>query len=572
MSLTLDIPPEDVDRLLDERGRSPDAEDKRWWLLCRRLHLSKKFETDDDQFDSDGFAKTLSEVMTGDRGDKDVPNLSRHEQHYLRDDREQERRLARDRILEMKSQKMEERLKLQFCEDFSPFGSYKFSYDDLIYAEDFKYLAKIVGTAADRARECCKGAKDQEDHLKSLRRLVRDLGKAIADCDSIQDYLSISNLLFWSAKDVLDLTTQLAPKITGVGVLKSIVRDFFMNYVTSVLLVESKAGIPSAGLAGIELGIPSEEFDNLVKSRLELESIGIGPKRKRLGQSQLFPKSSTYLTPKGRVDIGSFTDVLSKMMVIDKQEELPQPLMEVSAFESKYFIALNTINQFGRTVRYFQQLEGEWKIRNEMGASTIMERLVAIGLILPIFDREKIQSDDLISPESMKELTKELAVLIRDQLLTEETKIVETQPKDGEVHIRLTEVRPFIIDLGGCIRRCCKDFWTYLAASLYLFLATADACWSLPASDSCREARESMRSIAEKFLRNYLALVLICETKAEVKKVEELKANESKEEQPKAEGSRAGESTSGDPEPVKRLPVTYDIPREPFSKPCCVLL
>ncbi|KAK3490333.1 uncharacterized protein B0T23DRAFT_413119 [Neurospora hispaniola] len=522
MFLTLDIPPEDVDRLLDERGRSPDAEDKRLWLLCRRHHLSKKFETDDGQFDSDGFAKTLSEAMTGDRGDKDVPNLSRHEQHYLRDDH-------------------------------------------------FYDLAEIVARAADRILECCKGKKDQEDHLKSLRRLVRDLGRAIADCDSIQDYLSVSNLLFWSAKDVLDLTTDPSmPKFTGIGSLKSIVRDFFMNYVTSVLLVESKAGIPSAGLAGIELGIPSEEFDNHVKNRLELASIGIGPKRKQLGKSQLFPKSSTYLTPKGRVDIGSFSDVLAKMMVIDKQEELPL-LMEVPDFESKYFIAINTINQFGRTVRYFQQLEGEWKIRDEMGASTIVERLVAIGLILPTFDRAKILSDDLISPKSMKEMTEELAVLIRDQLLTEETKIVETQPKDGEVHIRLTEVRPFIIDLGGCTTRCCKDFLTYLTASLYLFLATADAWWSLPASDSCREAREFMRSVAEKFLRNYLALVLICETKAEAQKVEELKANESEAEQPKAEGSGAGESASGDSEPVKRLPVMYDIPREPFSKPCCIL-
>ncbi|EAA27623.1 hypothetical protein GE21DRAFT_2844 [Neurospora crassa] len=527
MSLTLDIPPEDVDRLLDERGRSPDAEDNRLWLLCRRHHLSKKFETDDGQFDSDGLAKALSEVMAGDRGDKYVPNLSRHEQHHLKDDH-------------------------------------------------FPDLANVVAKAARRAREFCKGEKDKEDHLESLRRLVLDLGRAVADCDSIQDYLSVSNLLFWSAQKVLEVTTDPSmPKITGIGSLKSIVRDSFMNYVTSLLLVESKAGIPSAGLAGIELGIPSEEFDNLVKDRLELESIGLGPKR--FGQSQLFPKSSTYLTPKGRVDIGSFADVLAKMMVIDKRDELPL-LMEVQDFESKYLIAINTTNQFERTVRYLQQLEGEYKIREEMGASTIMERLVGIGLILPIFDKAKFLSDDLISPKSMQEMTEELAVLIRDQLLTEETKIVETQPKDGEVHIRLTEVRPFIIDLGGCITRCCKSFPIYLlTATLYLFLATADAWWSLPASDSCREAREVMRSIAEKFLRNYLALVLICETNAEAQKVEELETNESEAEQPKAEqhkaeGSGAGESTPGDSEPVVEPLVTYDIPREPFSKPCCILL
>lgn len=212
-----------------------------------------------------------------------------------------------------------------------------------------------------------------------------------------------------------------------------------------------------------------------------------------------------------------------------------------------------------------------------------MERLVGDRWILPIIDRAKIVSDDLISPTSIKEMTENLAVLIRDQLLTEEIKIVGTQPKDGEVHARLTEVRPFIIDLGGFVKSC-KDFRTYLTASLFLFLATVDTWSSLPASDSCRKAREYIRSIAEKFLRNYMALVLICETKAEAQRLEaqaqrleELKANEVKAEQPKGEqpkteGSGAGESTSGDSEPAKKLPVTYDIPREPFSKPCCVLL
>lgn len=338
--LTLDIPSEDVDRLLDERGRSPDAEDKRWWLLCRRIHLSKKFETDHDQFDSDGFAKALTEVMAEDRGDKDVPNLSRHDQHYLRDDREQERRLARERILKMKSQKMEKRLKQQFCEDFSPFGSHKFSYDDLIYAEDFEYLAKIVGTAADRTRECCKGAKDHKDHLKSLRRLVRDLGKAIADCDSIQDYLSVSNLLFWSAKKVLNLIYKLAPNNTGLGVLKSIVRDFFINYVASVLLVESKAKVLSARLAGLELGMTSGESDEILKDRLELENIAIKPDR----ASQLLPKSSTYLTPEGKPIIESFANVIAKMMAVDTRGPLPL-LKEVRDFESDYYDRMNNTHQ-----------------------------------------------------------------------------------------------------------------------------------------------------------------------------------------------------------------------------------
>ncbi|KAK3489659.1 hypothetical protein B0T13DRAFT_505683 [Neurospora crassa] len=582
MSLTLDIPPEDVDRLLDERGRSPNAEDNRLWLLCRRHHLFKKFETDDGQFDSDGFAKALSEVMAGDRGDKDVPNLSRHEQHHLRDDRGQERRLARERILKLTSQEMEEGLRKQFVADFSPFGSHKFSYDDLIYTEDFKYLAKIVGTAADRIRECCKGAKDQEDHLKSLGRLVRDLGKAIADCDSIQDYLSFSNLLFWSAKDVLNLTTDPSmPKITGVGVLKSIVRDLFINYVASVLLVELKAKVLSTRLAGLELGMTSGEFDKIHKGRLELENIAINPDR----VSQLLPKSSTYLTPEGKPIIESFANVIAKMMVVDTRGPLPL-LKEVLDFESEYYNRMNSTHQVHALVysrRFLQQQEGEWKIRDEMEASTIMERLVGDRLILSIIDRAKIVSDDLLSPKSINKMTEELAVLIREQLLTEETKIVGTQPNDGEVHARLTEVRPFIIDLGGFVKSC-KDFETYLTASLFLFLATVDTWLSLPASDSCRKAREYIRSTAEKFLRNYMALVLICEAKAAAQRLEaaaqrleELKANEAeaeqpKGEQPKAEGSGAGESASGDSEPVKKLSVTYDIPRESFSKPCCVLL
>lgn len=88
MSLTLSIPPERHDAILDERATSSDDDASRWWFLCRKLHLSKKFQTDDGKFDSDALAKALSEVMARDRGDRDVPDLSRYTpQHCLRDDR-----------------------------------------------------------------------------------------------------------------------------------------------------------------------------------------------------------------------------------------------------------------------------------------------------------------------------------------------------------------------------------------------------------------------------------------------------------------------------------------------------
>ncbi|KAJ4412052.1 hypothetical protein N0V85_003747 [Neurospora sp. IMI 360204] len=544
MSLTLNIPPEDHDNLLDERARSSDADTKRWWLLCRRLHLSKKFETDDGKFDSNALAKALSEVMARDRGDKDVPDLSRYEQHYLRDDREQERRLARERILKMTSQEMEDGLKQQL---------------------DFASWTQMVARAAYRAQRRYKNQKDKDDHLRSLRRLVVDLGRAITDCDSIQDYISVSNLLFWSTRGVLDLTIQLAnPRHVGIGSLKAAVENFFMNYVVSVLLVESKAMTLSPGLPELEQGIPSEDFDKLLKDRLEIENTTISSTRK----IHLFQKPSSYLTPDGKVDIESFAMVLAKGMAIDKQGSLPS-LKEVLEFDGAYLTRKYNTTQRpgGRYDRSLQQQEGQYTILERV-ESEIMERLMGDGWIKSIMDRARIESDDLLSPKAMKEMTEKLAVLIRDQL-KEGIQIVEKKPEDGEVCIRLTEVRPFIVDLGGSVKNW-KDFSTYLRVSLYLFWATADTWWSLPTVDSSQEARKSVQSIAERFLRNYLALVLIGEAKPEAQKLEQSKAEQSSTDAAGAEGSKTEQSNTGD---SGTPPVTYNIPPKPLPppKPCCFL-
>ncbi|KAK1776312.1 hypothetical protein QBC45DRAFT_419766 [Copromyces sp. CBS 386.78] len=548
MSPTLGILPEYHDRVLDKRARSSDADATRWWLLCRRLHLSKKFQTDDGKFDSDALAKALSEVMAGDRGDKDVPHLSRGEQHCLKKDREQERRLARERILNMTSQEMEARLKQQFG-TFTALNEHKFSYDNLIYLEDFAGDILKVDNAACRAHEHYADQKDKEDHLKSLRRLVVDLGRAITECDSIQDYISVSNLLFWATSGILDLSIQIPDsKHVGMGALRSAVEAFLMNYVVSVLLVESKAKTLSPGLPELEQGIPSEDFDKLLRDQLEIVDTTISSARK----IQLFQKPASYLTPEGRVDIESFAMEIAKGMVTDKQNSLPTPLKQVLDHEVDPDISEQIVGW--NSGRRFQRQEGETKIllRRE---KEIMERLMGDGWIKSIMDRARIVSDDLLSPKAVKKTTKELAEeinkLIKNQL-KEGIQIVKKKPENGEIHIRLTEVRPFIIDLGASVETW-KRFPTYLSASLFLFWAAADAWWSLPTGDSSQEAR-NMQSIAEKFLRNYLALVLIDEVKPEAKKLE----------QSKAEQSKTGDS---------RAPsVTYIIPRKPPSSNspyCC---
>ena len=485
MSLTLGIPPERHDAILDERATSSDDDASRWWFLCRKLHLSKKFQTDDGKFDSDALAKALSEVMARDRGDRDVPDLSRYTpQHCLRDDREQERRLARVEILKMTSQEMEVELKQQLC-DFkeTTLDKYQFSYDNFIHVREFSIWAQMVANAADLALTHYKNQKDKEDHLKSLRRLVVDLGQAIAGCNTIQDYISINNLLFWSAGGVLNFTSKHVPAgslgsndniYVGTGSLRSAAKMFLMNYVVSILVVESKAKTLSPGLPELEQGIPFKDLDMLLKDRLEIVDTAIGSIRK----IQLFQKPPSYLTTDGKVDFESFTMVIAKGMAIDTQYPLP-PLKMILDFEGACFVeTMSPSQRLGRKLdRSRLQQEGGYSIF-ERQETEIMQRLTSDGWIKSIMDRAKIVSDDLLSPKAVQEMTEQLAVAIGGQL-KEGPRVVDKKPGDGEVHVRLTEVRPFIIDLGGSVKRW-KDFQTYLRFSLYLFWATADAWWSLP--------------------------------------------------------------------------------------------
>ncbi|KAK3955886.1 hypothetical protein QBC32DRAFT_375678 [Pseudoneurospora amorphoporcata] len=598
MSPTLGIPPEYHDRVLDKRAKSSDADAKRWWLLCRRLHLSKKFETEDGKFDSDALAKALSEVMARDRGNEDVPDLYPYvELHCLRADREQERRLARVQIQKMTSQEMEVELKQQLCDFRTTLDKYRFSCDNLIHAREFPIWAQMVANAGDLAQGHYKHQKDQEDYLKSLRRLVVDLGWAISECDSIQDYITVNNLLFWTTRGGLNLI----PKNVGIGSLESdddryvgtislvsAAERFHMNYIVCILVVESKAKTLSPGLPQLEQDIPSEDLDKLLKDRLEIVDTAITSTRK----IQLFQKPPSYLTADGKVDFVSFAMVIAEGMAIDRGTQYPfSSLNMILNFEGACFVeTMSPTQRLERKLnRSCLQYEGGSMIFDRQ-ESEIMQRLTGDGWIKSIMDRAKIESADLLSPKAVQKMTENLALKIGGQL-KEGPRIVDKKPKDGEVHIRLTEVRPFIIDLSGFMESW-KDVQTYLCVSLYLFWATADAWWSLPTGDTKQEARNT----AEKFLRNYLALVLIGEVKQKAQRLEQSKPDISKPEQSstnstgeaksKPEQSKPDDQSSTNatgaaeskPEQTgKDKPVMYNIPPKPVpstpeTSKCCVIL
>lgn len=184
-------PYEVVDKLLSERAKNTKSKETIKWLLERKTFLSSIFEADDDKYDDEAFEKALLEAMIVDRD-----NLP--DQQVLNGDREDEWKLALERIKGMKEDEMKSRLEdLFYTLPTSQSRRERFPYTALCDLDALKdLLVSVLAKAIGSVQQAVQKDKKKVDHLKSLHALINDLARSMTDCVSIQAYLSVVTFLF----------------------------------------------------------------------------------------------------------------------------------------------------------------------------------------------------------------------------------------------------------------------------------------------------------------------------------------------------------------------------------------
>lgn len=101
---------------------------------------------------------------------------------------------------------------------------------------DFQEPCALAGLAEGFVSYLRKAKVGSKQQRKGLRALMKALGKDIEECESLEDWLVTSLMLFLGAAEVLRLQEKPTRQAAKPVVL------FLRNYVASVLLVESVYG------------------------------------------------------------------------------------------------------------------------------------------------------------------------------------------------------------------------------------------------------------------------------------------------------------------------------------------
>lgn len=126
------------------------------------------------------------------------------------DNREQIRKLARNRIRELSAAEMEARLENWASAIQQPSLEHLLVFDDLRGCATG--LIRIIERVLDES-----STEEQVASLRSLRQLVNDLGEAIGRCDSIQTFCSTGLFLFWCCDEALRLKPPLTDDLFNIA-------------------------------------------------------------------------------------------------------------------------------------------------------------------------------------------------------------------------------------------------------------------------------------------------------------------------------------------------------------------
>ena len=187
---------------------------------ARQIHLSGSSFSD-----SEHFIDNLTSVMMYDK--HGLLQLILYE-----DGREEIRKLCRNRIREMKRETIAARL----LGWLPVLASTNFSTADLPEPWLLKELSDKLGGLVDARIKTHEAERESDIDmrvLRSLSRLIYDLGEAIARREEMETFVSTSLFLFWTADDIAAV---LEPKEQEGA--RDIGACFLRNYVASVLLFE----------------------------------------------------------------------------------------------------------------------------------------------------------------------------------------------------------------------------------------------------------------------------------------------------------------------------------------------
>lgn len=152
------------------------------------------------------------------------------------DAHEEIRKWARNRIREMKVERLSERLEKWKPYIQQPQKTQLLTPKELQFLaiKLTKYINQIPNSKKIKAKLDSIETISSKDAYRSIQQLIEDLGESIVRCDTRQTFLSTSLFLFWAVDELLSLNDNNNLELMSMG------EPLLSNYIATAILIEKQ--------------------------------------------------------------------------------------------------------------------------------------------------------------------------------------------------------------------------------------------------------------------------------------------------------------------------------------------